>query len=289
MRRRAAAPSGRRAGGQRRRRRRSQDWPTAGCDRNIKKSETAAYLYHATKYTSRWAVKSRILYGRNIRTCAPADPNSPIKSSCVFFLPMLSGQEERDVRRVFEFLSGVNPRVYARRDKRAAGRRQREGEVQNMEPNVGQAITITGLEQALRFLGRHFTKKQLEYMIWEVDENLDGEVDWDEFKMMYHRSVTDETGLEPFELFNIVQFMTYLPSLSVDKDFTPQITEDDTMSTLFARHGHDETRGRVHVEQLMAKLFGDKLKAEKGEGVLSLDEYLQVVGTRCYARKRSAV
>ena len=38
----------------------------------------------------------------------------------------------------------------------------------------------------------------------------------------------------------------------------------------------------------MTKLFGEKLKAEKGEGVLSLDEYLKVVGVRNYARKRSA-
>mmetsp|Transcript_17472 Transcript_17472/g.53719 ORF Transcript_17472/g.53719 Transcript_17472/m.53719 type:complete len:128 (-) Transcript_17472:85-468(-) len=125
-------------------------------------------------------------------------------------------------------------------------------------------------------------------MIWEVDENLDGVIDWEEFKRMYQRNVADETGLEPFELFNIVQFMTYLPSLRVDRDFKAQITEDDTMSTLFARYGHDQTNGRIQVEGLMTRLFGDKLKAEKGEGALTLDEYLGVVGIRSYARKRSA-
>ena len=57
----------------------------------------------------------------------------------------------------------------------------------------------------LRALNRVCTKKQLEYMIWEVDENLDGCVDWDEFQMMYYRNMTDTPGLEPFELFNIVQ------------------------------------------------------------------------------------
>lgn len=114
-----------------------------------------------------------------------------------------------------------------------------------------------------------------------------GELDWEEFKMMYYCNVTDETGLEPFELFNIVQFMTYLPSLRIDKDFKPQITEDDTMSTLFARFGHDPSKGRGHVERMMTKLFGDKLKSQKGEGVLSLDEYLKVVGVRNYERKRS--
>lgn len=42
-------------------------------------------------------------------------------------------------------------------------------------------------------------------MIWEVDENLDGYVDWEEFQLMYFRNMHDTTGLEPFELFNIVQ------------------------------------------------------------------------------------
>ncbi|KAJ8599398.1 hypothetical protein CTAYLR_009696 [Chrysophaeum taylorii] len=151
-----------------------------------------------------------------------------------------------------------------------------------------RVITVKDLDNALRTMGRHCNKKQLEYMIWEVDENLDGVVDWEEFKLMYHRNITDETGLEPFELFNIVQFMTYLPSLRIDKDFKAQITEDDTMSTLFARYGHDQRYGRVHVEKIMSRLFGDKLKAQKGEGVLSLVDYLKVVGVRNYERKRSS-
>ena len=64
------------------------------------------------------------------------------------------------------------------------------------------------------------------------------------------------------------QFMTY------DQDFKGHITEDDTMSTLFARYG------REHVESQMRKLFGDRLKSAGGEGVLSLEGYLRVVGVR---------
>ena len=64
------------------------------------------------------------------------------------------------------------------------------------------------------------------------------------------------------------QFMTY------DQDFKGHITEDDTMSTLFARYG------REHVESQMRKLFGDKLKSAGGEGVLSLEGYWRVVGVR---------
>ena len=57
-------------------------------------------------------------------------------------------------------------------------------------------------------------------------------------------------------------------------------------STLFGRYGRDQTNGRIRVEKLMAKLFGDK--ADKGESVLSLDEYLKIVGVRNYVRTKSS-
>ena len=82
-------------------------------------------------------------------------------------------------------------------------------------------------------------------MIWEVDENLDGCVDWEEFLLMYRRTVTDTTGLEPFQLFNVVQFAMY------DKDFTGFITVDQTMQMLYARFGKErlevEIKARVCV------------------------------------------
>jgi hypothetical protein len=42
-------------------------------------------------------------------------------------------------------------------------------------------------------------------VIWEVDENMDGVVDWDEFKGTFVRNMLDTTGNEPRELFNIMQ------------------------------------------------------------------------------------
>ena len=39
---------------------------------------------------------------------------------------------------------------------------------------------------------------------YQVDENLDGCVDWEEFRLMFNRNVNDKTGLEPSKLYNMV-------------------------------------------------------------------------------------
>ena len=111
-------------------------------------------------------------------------------------------------------------------------------------------------------------------MIWEVDENLDGCVDWEEFKLMFHRNITDNTGLEPFQLFNVVQFMMY------DKDNSGQVTIDETMHMLFARYG------KKNLESQMKILFGDNLQTSDGDGELSFNEYLKAVSVRLPKNKR---
>ena len=105
-------------------------------------------------------------------------------------------------------------------------------------------------------------------MIWEVDENLDGCVDWEEFKLMYQRNIADKTGLEPFQLFNVVQFMMY------DKDSSGQVSIDETMTMLFQRYGKER------LESQMKLLFGDDLKTSDGDGELSFAEYLKAVSVR---------
>lgn len=84
-------------------------------------------------------------------------------------------------------------------------------------------------------------QKEIEDMIWEVDENLDGCVDWEEFQLMFRRNITDKTGLEPFQLFNVVQFCMY------DKDFSGQVSVDETMHMLFARYGKERLEAEMKV------------------------------------------
>jgi len=141
-------------------------------------------------------------------------------------------------------------------------------ELKKLEDRTDRTISSSDLDHVLRSLGRPAHKKAVEFMIWEVDENIDGVVDWGEFQLMFHRNKGDQTGLEPFELYNLVEFMTF------DRDNKGFITEDDTMSTLFVRHG------RSQVEHLVANMFGEKLRAKGGEGTLSLEDYLAVASVR---------
>ncbi|KAJ1397882.1 hypothetical protein B484DRAFT_312540, partial [Ochromonadaceae sp. CCMP2298] len=53
------------------------------------------------------------------------------------------------------------------------------------------------VREIFKFLNYKTTIKDIEEMVWEVDENLDGCLDWAEFRLMFNRNVTDQSGVEP--------------------------------------------------------------------------------------------
>ena len=116
-------------------------------------------------------------------------------------------------------------------------------------------------------------QKEIEDMIWEVDENLDGCVDWEEFQLMFHRNIKDTTGLEPHQLFNVVQFMMY------DKDCGGEVSVDETMHMLYSRYG------REGLDSEMRNLFGDSLSAT-GDARLTFEQYLAAVERKLPKRIR---
>lgn len=142
----------------------------------------------------------------------------------------------------------------------------------NAEPD--RKISCPDLMAALKSLGKKCSKREVEDMIWEVDENLDGCVDWAEFHLMFQRNIKDKTGLEPFQLFNVVQFMMY------DKEGTGAVSVDETMHMLYARYGKDR------LEEEMKLLFGDELKTADGGGELSFIQYLDAVSVRVPKKKK---
>lgn len=108
-------------------------------------------------------------------------------------------------------------------------------------------------------------------MIWEVDDDLDGMVCLDEFLVMYQRCISDPTGLEPRNLFNLVQFLMY------DKEFTGEISVEQTLQILFVRYGREKLDSEIQ------EIFGvmEEQKLPDGqEKRISYSEYLRRVNNR---------
>lgn len=79
-------------------------------------------------------------------------------------------------------------------------------------------------------------------MIWEVDDDCDGFVDWEEFQKMYERCRNDDGGNEPRSLFNIALFAMHATSTS-DGDRNDGrscvIRADDLYKMMYFKAGAD--------------------------------------------------
>mmetsp|Transcript_2743 Transcript_2743/g.8060 ORF Transcript_2743/g.8060 Transcript_2743/m.8060 type:complete len:198 (+) Transcript_2743:63-656(+) len=110
------------------------------------------------------------------------------------------------------------------------------------------------LNAALLSIGYKAKRGEVADMIWEVDENCDGLVTWEEFIGMFHRCKRDQTGLEPHKLFQVVEFMMH------DVDNSGSISQDELMEILFARFGKDQLLEKT------GELFPTPGGAEGSEG-----------------------
>ena len=108
---------------------------------------------------------------------------------------------------------------------------------------------------ALEFLGKPTNKKEVEDMLWEVDEDIDGSVCWTEFQLMFRRNIADKTGLEPCQLFSVVQFLMY------DREFTGMVSLDQTMHMLYNRYGKDRLEVEMKVRFFCALAPGKCARA----------------------------
>merc|ERR1711865_588730 len=87
---------------------------------------------------------------------------------------------------------------------------------------------------------REFKEAQeLALIIWEVDDDADDCVDWEEFRTMFYRIRDDTTGCEPRKLFNVVEFLMH------DKNYNGSIDLDECVTLLYARFGKEVVDKRV--------------------------------------------
>ena len=70
-------------------------------------------------------------------------------------------------------------------------------------------ISCGDVSAMMKTLKQKINKKQIEEMLWEVDEDLDGCINWAEFRLMFTRNAIDRTGLEMSKMFNLTQFLIY--------------------------------------------------------------------------------
>mmetsp|Transcript_1276 Transcript_1276/g.1823 ORF Transcript_1276/g.1823 Transcript_1276/m.1823 type:complete len:271 (-) Transcript_1276:277-1089(-) len=143
-------------------------------------------------------------------------------------------------------------------------------EMKEIQARPEQVIRPQDTGIAMKALGKRQTKKEIHDMMWEVDEKIDGVIDWEEFKLMFERNIKDTSGLEPAGFYHMVQFMIY------DHDCNGMVSIDETMNMLYAR------LGRARMETTITKLFGGEDGApikEVGQqgGEINFDRYWDVV------------
>jgi len=190
--------------------------------------------------------------------------------------------ELRELRRVFEYLclyadkKVIMDKLYPvekrlallaspemiDEDQDEVGRERRELEcdveillagLESIERRPDQRIRVEDVAATLRRLGVGKGKGEVAAMIWEVDEKLDGSIDWDEFTLNFQRNVHDRSGLEPAAFYNMIQFMIY------DCNNNGFVSIDETMKMLYARYGREVMEAKIGV------LFGTAAKHEEGK------------------------
>ena len=143
----------------------------------------------------------------------------------------ITAQEEKEVHRVFEYLCDYQEKTKLKQEiediRNWINANRNKSHLEHAEENIQAGLTrIDEINQKLheienkpdkkiscndvmdilKRLGAKNTKKEVEEMIWEVDENLDGCLDWVEFRLMFNRNITDRTGLEPSRMVRSLFF-----------------------------------------------------------------------------------
>mmetsp|Transcript_6272 Transcript_6272/g.13647 ORF Transcript_6272/g.13647 Transcript_6272/m.13647 type:complete len:271 (-) Transcript_6272:65-877(-) len=163
--------------------------------------------------------------------------------------PLTSSMRQRDFflsttsshhRRISVSEQDQEKRMIALQDEKS----ELERKLSDVRSRPVQHIRPQDTAAQLRSLGKRATKREVQNMMWEVDEKLDGVIDWDEFHLNFERNIRDTSGLEPAKFYHMVQFLIY------DHDNNGMVSIDETMNMLYARVGREQ------METTITKLFG---------------------------------
>ena len=135
------------------------------------------------------------------------------------------------------------------------------------------------IARTLQFLGCRPTRADVDLIIWEVDDDLDGFVSKQEFETMYKRCISDPLDLEPRQLYNLVTFLMY------DKDFKGRVTIEETLQILFVRHG------RKNLDDEIKAIFGEEQRDRdtSEEPSITYSEYVNKITHRALAKQAAMI
>ena len=122
------------------------------------------------------------------------------------------------------------------------------------------------IQQLFKMLNHRSKRVEIEDMIWEVDEDCDKAVNWEEFQAMYHRCRNDKTGFEPRRLYHVVEFIMN------DKDGSGAVSVEEAMHILYIRYGREKMDG------MLMEIFGTS-DIHSGKE-LTLTEFLGALHTQ---------
>ena len=109
------------------------------------------------------------------------------------------------------------------------------------------SIALPALVEIYARLQHPMTKQAVEDVLWEVNDQCDGVLSWEEYHSYFFRCQNDTTGLEPMDFYYLVSFLMY------DKDVSGTLTMDEAMRMLYLKYG------RYKMEEEMTMIFGQKL------------------------------
>ena len=150
------------------------------------------------------------------------------------------------------FVSKMEKNKRKKRNKDEEEKNKEEDEEQKKKKNR-KRFSKKALRKVIRTLCEEFAKDELEGMIWEADDNLDGYVSEKEFINMYKKCISDEKEEEGKKLFYLIQFLMY------DKDEKHKITIEDTLEILCARYPNN-------VDQVIDSIFDVDTGEKDGKG-----------------------
>ena len=149
------------------------------------------------------------------------------------------------------------------REKQIPGNLKRVFEI--MDTDQDGKISQDDLLLVTAHFGYKVKPTEAEEIIWEVDEDCDKMVSWQEFTEMYDRCRKDKTGCEPKRLYFIVEFMI------IDKDNGGEISVEEAIEDLYLQHGKEELDNRLE------DMFGADLDVNDPEAVLDLEKFVSAM------------